>query len=251
MSILLTRRHRHRKRLFSRTAFKEQHRMSRPGFFSRDRIVAPPEFDRRWIPPASIAIHLCIGAAYAWSIFNPALMRIQGVVVPAAGDWKLSEVTRTFTIAIVFLGLSAAVAGKWLERVGPRTVGILAAVLWSGGYLIGALGISLHSLALLYLGYGVVGGCGLGLGYVSPVSTLIKWFPDRRGMAAGMAIMGFGGGAILATPLQGKRARPPVLQGWLCCQGVEDRSNLVNGDGHGTPAECGEVGVVAATVAGV
>jgi MFS family permease len=191
--------------------------MSRPRFFSRDRIVAPPEFDRRRIPPASIAIHLCIGAAYAWSIFNPALMRIQGVVVPAAGDWKLSEVTRTFTIAIVFLGLSAAVAGKWLERVGPRTVGILAAVLWSGGYLIGALGISLHSLPLLYFGYGVVGGCGLGLGYVSPVSTLIKWFPDRRGMAAGMAIMGFGGGAILATPLQERLMKafyePPTYLG--------------------------------------
>ena len=176
--------------------------MTRPGFFTRDRIVAPPDFVRWRIPPASIAIHLCIGAAYAWSIFNPALMRIRGVVVPAAGDWDLSQVTGVFTVAIVCLGLSAAVAGKWLERVGPRTVGILAAVLWSGGYLIGAIGIARHNLPLLYFGYGVVGGCGLGLGYVSPVSTLIKWFPDRRGMAAGMAIMGFGGGAILATPLQ-------------------------------------------------
>lgn len=176
--------------------------MTRPGFFSRARIVAPPDFVRWRIPPASIAIHLCIGAAYAWSIFNPALMRIQGVVVPAAGDWDLPQVTGVFTVAIVCLGLSAAVAGRWLERVGPRTVGILAAVLWSGGYLIGAFGIARHNLPLLYFGYGVIGGCGLGLGYVSPVSTLIKWFPDRRGMAAGMAIMGFGGGAILATPLQ-------------------------------------------------
>ncbi|MCE9606176.1 MAG: OFA family MFS transporter [Planctomycetia bacterium] len=176
--------------------------MSQPGFFSRERIVAPADFNRWRIPPASIAIHLCIGAAYAWSIFNPALMRIRGVVVPAADDWKLPQVVWVFTVAIVCLGLSAAVAGKWLERVGPRTVGVVAAFLWSGGYLLGSLGIAAHQLWLLYLGYGVIGGCGLGLGYVSPVSTLIKWFPDRRGMAAGMAIMGFGGGAILAAPLQ-------------------------------------------------
>ena len=173
-----------------------------PSFFSKDAIVAPPEFNRWRIPPASIAIHLCIGSAYAWSIFNPALVRLRGVVASAPGDWTLSQVVWVFTVAIVFLGLSAAVAGRWLERVGPRTVGLVAAVCWSGGFLLGGLAIWLHQLWLLYLGYGVLGGCGLGLGYVSPVSTLIRWFPDRRGMAAGMAIMGFGGGAIIATPLQ-------------------------------------------------
>ena len=175
--------------------------MSAPGFFSKERIVAPPGF-RRWrVPPASVAIHLCIGSVYAWSIFNPPLVKLRGVVASAADDWTLAQVVWVFTVAIVFLGMSAAVAGKWLERVGPRTVGIVAAVCWGGGLLLAGLGVSLHQLWLLYLGYGVLGGCGLGLGYVSPVSTLIRWFPDRRGMAAGLAIMGFGGGAIIAAPL--------------------------------------------------
>ena len=173
-----------------------------PGLLSKERIIAPPSFNRWLVPPASIAIHLCIGSVYAWSIFNPALMRVLGVVTPAAEDWLLSEANRTFTIAIVFLGLSAAIAGKWLEDVGPRMVGTVAAACWGGGFLVGGLGIHLHELWLVYLGYGVIGGCGLGLGYVSPVSTLIRWFPDRRGMAAGMAIMGFGGGALVATPLK-------------------------------------------------
>lgn len=172
-----------------------------PGFFSKERIVAEPGFDRWRVPPASISIHLCIGSVYAWSIFNAPLLRIHGVVTSSADDWTLVQVVRTFTVAIVCLGLSAAVAGKWIERVGPRTVGIVAAACWGSGFLIGALGISLHELWLVYLGYGVVGGCGLGLGYVSPVSTLIRWFPDRRGMATGMAIMGFGGGALVGTPL--------------------------------------------------
>ncbi|MCB2105813.1 MAG: OFA family MFS transporter, partial [Rhodobacteraceae bacterium] len=108
-----------------------------------------------------------------------------------------------FSVAIVFLGLSAAFAGKWLEDVGPRMVGVVAAFLWGGGFIIGSFGISSHQLWLIYLGYGVLGGCGLGLGYVSPVSTLIRWFPDRRGMATGMAIMGFGGGAMIAAPVKG------------------------------------------------
>src|SRR6185369_16448201 len=106
-----------------------------------------------------------------------------------------------FTVAIVFLGLAAAVAGKWIEKVGPRTVGIVAAACWGSGFLVGALGIHLHQLWLVYVGYGMIGGCGLGLGYVSPVSTLVRWFPDRRGMATGMAIMGFGGGAMIGSPL--------------------------------------------------
>ncbi len=169
---------------------------------SKERIIAGPEFNRWLVPPASIAIHLCIGSVYAWSIYNPALIRVFGVVTPAADDWTLSGVVWIFTVAIVCLGLSAAFAGKWLEDVGPRTVGVVAAVCWGGGYLIGSLGIALHQLWLIYLGYGVIGGCGLGLGYVSPVSTLIRWFPDRRGMATGMAIMGFGGGAMIGAPLK-------------------------------------------------
>ncbi len=169
---------------------------------SKERIIAGPGFNRWLVPPASIAIHLCIGSVYAWSIYNPALTRVFGVVTPAADDWTLGGVVWIFTVAIVSLGLSAAVAGKWLEEVGPRTVGVVAALCWGGGYLIGSLGIALHELWLIYLGYGVIGGCGLGLGYVSPVSTLIRWFPDRRGMATGMAIMGFGGGAMIGAPLK-------------------------------------------------
>ncbi|MBI1322556.1 MFS transporter [bacterium] len=167
----------------------------------KSRIVAPPGFNRWRVPPASVAIHLCIGSVYAWSLFNPPLTRTVGVVAPAAGDWSLEQVVWIFTIAIVFLGLSATFAGKWLEKAGPRKVGTTAALCWGGGFLVAAAGTQWHQLWLVYLGYGVIGGCGLGLGYVSPVSTLIKWFPDRRGMAAGMAIMGFGGGAMVATPL--------------------------------------------------
>ncbi|SFJ43369.1 OFA family MFS transporter [Celeribacter neptunius] len=173
------------------------------GFLHKSHIVAKPGYNRWRVPPASIAIHLCIGSVYAWSVFNPALMRQHGVVSPAASDWSLSSVVWIFSVAIVFLGLSAAFAGKWLEEVGPRMVGVVAAFLWGGGFIIGSFGISSHQLWLIYLGYGVLGGCGLGLGYVSPVSTLIRWFPDRRGMATGMAIMGFGGGAMIAAPVKG------------------------------------------------
>ncbi len=172
------------------------------GLLSKDRIIAEPSYNRWRVPPASIAIHLCIGSVYAWSIYNPALIRAFGVVAPAGDDWRLGAVVRIFTVAIIFLGLSAAVAGKWLEAVGPRKVGVVAALCWGGGYCVGGLGIHLHQLWLVYLGYGVIGGCGLGLGYVSPVSTLIRWFPDRRGMATGMAIMGFGGGAMIGAPLK-------------------------------------------------
>ena len=171
-------------------------------FLMKDKIVAPDDFNRWRIPPASIAIHLCIGSVYAWSIFNPALIKELGVVASAADDWTLSSVIWIFSVAIVFLGLAAALAGKWLEDVGPRCVGVTAAFLWGGGFILGSVGIMTHQLWLIYLGYGVFGGCGLGLGYVSPVSTLIRWFPDRRGMATGMAIMGFGGGAMIGAPLK-------------------------------------------------
>ena len=172
------------------------------GFLSKEHITAPPNYNRWRVPAASVAIHLCIGSVYAWSIYNPSLTRVYGVVASSGDDWSLSEVVWVFTVAIVFLGLAAAFAGKWLESVGPRKVGVVAACCWGGGYLVGGAGIMTHQLWLLYLGYGVIGGCGLGLGYVSPVSTLIRWFPDRRGMAAGMAIMGFGGGAMIGTPLK-------------------------------------------------
>ncbi len=171
------------------------------GLLSKDRIIAGPGFKRWLIAPAALGIHLCIGSVYAWSLFNPALVKRIGVVTSAADDWSLKSVVWIFTVAIVFLGLSAALAGKWLEQVGPRTVGIVSACAWGGGFMVGGVGIISGHLWLVYLGYGVIGGCGLGLGYVSPVSTLIRWFPDRRGMATGIAIMGFGGGAMLGKPM--------------------------------------------------
>lgn len=168
---------------------------------TKDRIVAKPGFNRWFIAPAALAIHLCIGSVYAWSIFNPPLVKQFGVVVSAADDWSFSSVIWIFSTAIVFLGLAAAIGGKWLEEVGPRATGVLAACLWGGGFIIGSIGIATHQLWLIYLGYGALGGSGLGLGYVTPVSTLIRWFPDRRGMATGIAIMGFGGGAMIGAPL--------------------------------------------------
>ena len=209
-------------------------------FFSKERITAQPGFNRWWVPPASIAIHLCIGSVYAWSIYNPALIKVFGVVTSASDDWSLGGmgVVRIFTVSIVFLGLAAAFAGRWVEKVGPRKVGFVAACCWGGGYLIGSLGIYWHEINLLYLGYGVIGGCGLGLGYVSPVSTLIRWFPDRRGMATGMAIMGFGGGAMIATPIKEALLRffyraPDYL-------GATDTLNLVTREGRRFVEQAGE-----------
>ena len=167
-------------------------------FLLKNHIIAKPNFNRWLIVPAALGIHLCIGSVYAWSLFNPALTKRIGVVVSSANDWSLRSVVLIFTIAIVCLGLSAAVTGKWLERVGPRLAGVISACCWGGGFIVGGVGIVTDQLWLLYLGYGVIGGFGLGLGYISPVSTLIRWFPDRRGMATGMAIMGFGGGAMIA-----------------------------------------------------
>ncbi|MES2603987.1 MAG: OFA family MFS transporter [Pseudomonadota bacterium] len=200
------------------------------GLLSKERITAGPGFNRWLVPPASVAIHLCIGSVYAWSIYNLPLTRLFGVVAPAADDWSLASVTWIFSVAIVFLGLSAAFAGRWLEKVGPRMVGTVAACCWGGGYLIGSLGIFTHQLWLIYLGYGVIGGCGLGLGYVSPVSTLIRWFPDHRGMAAGMAIMGFGGGAIVGTPL--KRAFMKFFYEAPEYLGTTDQVNLITEAGR-------------------
>ena len=171
------------------------------GFFSKTQITAAPGYNRWMVPPAALAVHLCIGQAYAFSVFNDPLTRVIGISASVSEDWKLTTLGWIFSLAIVFLGLSAAVGGKWLEKVGPRLTMFVAACCFGGGFWIAALGVFLHQIWLVYLGYGVIGGIGLGLGYVSPVSTLIKWFPDRRGMATGMAIMGFGGGAMIGAPL--------------------------------------------------
>jgi MFS family permease len=171
------------------------------GLLDRERTVARPGFSRWLIPPCALATHLCIGQAYALSVFNLPLTHQLGVAKSIAGDWRLTQLGWIFTIAIFVLGASAAVFGKWVQAVGPRKSGFVAALCWGIGFLVGALGIHLHQLWLVYLGYGVIGGCGLGIGYITPVSTLISWFPDRRGMSTGMAIMGFGGGALIASPL--------------------------------------------------
>jgi len=175
--------------------------MSLLSILDRDRTVAGAGFSRWMVPPAALCIHLCIGQAYAFSVFNLPMTKLLGITDSAPGDWKLTQLGWIFTIAIVFLGASAAVFGRWVEEGGPRRAMFAAALCFGGGFLISALGVSLHNLWIIYLGYGVLGGTGLGLGYISPVSTLIKWFPDRPGMATGMAIMGFGGGAFISSPL--------------------------------------------------
>ena len=173
-------------------------------FLSRESTIAPPDYSRAMVPPAALAVHLCIGQAYAFSVFNLPLTKLIGIDHSAPGDWNLKEVVWTFSIAIAILGLSAATFGRWVERVGPRKAMFVAALCFGGGFIVAAIGVHLHSLLLVYLGYGVLGGCGLGIGYISPVSTLIKWFPDHPGVATGLAIMGFGGGALIAAPLSVK-----------------------------------------------
>src|ERR1700686_2488325 len=166
----------------------------------RESTVAPVGFNRFLVPPTALAVHLSIGQAYAFSTFNLPLTKLIGITHSAPGDLDLKQVGWIFSIAIVFLGSSAAVFGRWVERVGPRKSMFTAALCFGGGFLVSAFGIYLHQLWLIFLGYGVPGGCGLGIGYISPVSTLIKCFPDRPGMATGLAIMGFGGGALIASP---------------------------------------------------
>lgn len=167
-------------------------------FLDREHSVASPGFSRWLVPPAALAIHLSIGQVYAFSVFKNPLLALKGA---DGSSWDLKEVGYIFSIAIAVLGLSAALFGKWLETAGPRKAMFVAALCFGSGFVVAAAGASLHSLALIYLGYGVIGGIGLGLGYISPVSTLIKWFPDRPGLATGLAIMGFGGGAMIGSPL--------------------------------------------------
>ena len=187
-----------------------------PGFLDRERTIADAGFSRWLVPPAALAIHLCIGMAYGFSVFWLPLSKAVGItesiecpkdisfigrLFSTTCDWKLYMLGWTYTLFFIFLGSAAALWGGWLERAGPRKAGVVAAVCWCGGLVISAVGVMLHQLWLMWLGSGFIGGIGLGLGYISPVSTLIKWFPDRRGMATGMAIMGFGGGAMIGAPL--------------------------------------------------
>jgi MFS family permease len=198
-----------------------------PALLSRERIIAKPGFNRWLVPPAALCIHLCIGMAYGFSVFwkplQGAVFGVDGKALPECSqgavtfaeksigtlhaltatdcNWSQFDLGWMFTFFFLLLGISAAIWGGWLERVGPRKAGVVSALCWCGGLLIAAFGVYIHQLWLMWLGAGVIGGIGLGLGYISPVSTLIKWFPDRRGMATGMAIMGFGGGAMIGSPL--------------------------------------------------
>jgi len=182
---------------------------------NRERIIAAAGFNRWLVPPAALCIHLCIGMAYGFSVFWLPLSRAIGLtetnacpdltllreLITTTCDWRVASMGWMFTLFFVFLGVSAAIWGGWLERVGPRKAGVAAALCWSGGLFVGAVGVYFHQLWLMWLGAGVLGGVGLGLGYISPVSTLIKWFPDHRGMSTGFAIAGFGGGAMIGAPL--------------------------------------------------
>jgi MFS family permease len=190
-------------------------------FLDRDRSIAEPGFNRWLVPPAALAIHLCIGQVYAFSVFKIPLSKLLGGATPGPGDWKQSTIAILFSLAIAVLGVSAAIWGAWLERVGPRRAMFTAACCFGGGFVVGAVGIITHQFWLVALGYGVLGGIGLGIGYISPVSTLIKWFPDRPGLATGLAIMGFGGGAMIASPMSVglmsyfKGGPSPVAETWV------------------------------------
>jgi MFS family permease len=175
--------------------------MALTSVLDRGHTIAKPGFNRWMVPPAALCIHLCIGQVYALSVFNLPMSKLIGIAKSAPDDWKLTELGWIFSIAIFVLGFSAAVLGRWVEEGGPRRAMFAAALCFGGGFLVSAYGVWVHQLWIVYLGYGVLGGVGLGLGYISPVSTLIKWFPDRPGMSTGMAIMGFGGGAMIASPL--------------------------------------------------
>jgi len=166
-----------------------------------DRTIAEPTYSRWMAPAAALAIHLSIGQVYAFSVFNEPLTHLLGITSETPDDWSLATLGWVFSTAIVVLGLSAALFGRWAERVGPRQTATVAALCFGGGWLIAAFGVEAHLYSLLLLGYGIVGGCGLGLGYIAPIATLIKWFPDRPGLATGLAIMGFGGGALIGAPL--------------------------------------------------
>ncbi|QWC85181.1 OFA family MFS transporter [Nocardioidaceae bacterium] len=164
------------------------------GILDKERTIAPANYNRWLVPPAALAIHLSIGQVYATSVYKNALV---GVF-----DSSLTTIGLTFSLAIVILGLSAAFLGTWVDTGGPRQAMAAAAVFWGAGLAVAGIGTATEQIWLLFLGYGVLGGIGLGIGYISPVSTLIKWFPDRPGLATGLAIMGFGGGALVASSFE-------------------------------------------------
>lgn len=168
---------------------------------SREATIAPPGFNRWLVPPAAIAVHMCIGQVYGFSVFKKPLAKALGITAPMAGDWSEADVGVAYIIALALLGISAAVFGKWVERSGPRKTMLASLLCFCSGLVLASCAVRWHQLWLLYAGYGLIGGVGLGLGYIAPVSTLMKWFPDRPGMATGMAIMGFGGGALIGGPL--------------------------------------------------
>jgi MFS family permease len=170
-------------------------------FLDKSHTTAKPGFNRWLIPPAALAVHLAIGQAYSFSVFNLPLSKLIGGTSASPDDWKLSTLGWIFSLAMAFLGLSAALFGGWLEKAGPRKAIVTSATCFATGFLVSALGVHWHNIWLIYLGYGVIGGIGLGIGYISPVKIMMMWFPDRPGMAAGMAIMGFGGGAMIGAPL--------------------------------------------------
>ncbi|HVB84332.1 MAG TPA: OFA family MFS transporter [Rhodanobacteraceae bacterium] len=185
------------------------------GVLARERTLAGPRFNRWLVPPAALAIHLCIGMAYGFSVFWLPMTKLLGgsgalsctdvgffaALTSTSCNWSVAQVTHIFETFIAMLGISAFIWGSWLEHAGPRKAGFIAALCWGGGLILGGIGVSIHQLWLVYLGCGFIGGIGQGLGYITPVSTLIKWFPDRRGMATGFAIMGYGGGAMIGAPL--------------------------------------------------
>ncbi len=210
------------------------------GFLSRENTVAGPSFNRWLVPPAALAIHLSIGMAYGFSVFwlpmtklvpgaDAAVCAGQGFMdqlTTTSCNWTVPSVNHIFETFIAMLGIAAALWGGWLEHAGPRKAGLIAALCWGGGLIVGGIGVMIHQLWLVYLGAGVLGGIGQGLGYITPVSTLIKWFPDRRGLATGFAIMGFGGGALIGAPIAVKLMDMftvngvPGVASTLLCMGV-------------------------------
>jgi MFS family permease len=170
-------------------------------FLDREHSLADLGYSRWLVPPAAWAVNLSIGQVYAFSVFKIPLTRQLGITHSAAGDWSQPSVAWIFSFAIAVLGLSAALFGRWIEREGPRKAMFAAALCFGLGFFIAAAGVRTHQLWLIYLGYGGIGGIGLGLGYITPVATLLKWFPDRPGLATGLAMVGFGGGAMVGSPL--------------------------------------------------
>ncbi len=230
------------------------------GLLDKRRTIAAPGFNRWLIPPAALAIHLCIGMAYGFSVFWLPLSQAlpADAVAASCGDagwasllvrrdcnWPVSMLGWTYTLFFVLLGSSAALFGHWLESAGPRKAGVVAALCWAGGLALAAVGVHQHQLWLMWLGAGVIGGIGLGLGYISPVSTLIRWFPDRRGLATGLAIMGFGGGAMIGSPLADRlmthfsagAAGPGVWQTFFVLAGLYFVSMMFGAFGYRVPPE--------------